>query len=37
MRSANWKRTITVLDRGGFWDGWNPEVVKSKGTLVKKF
>ncbi len=32
-----WKRTITVLNRGGRWADWNPEVVNPKGTLVKKY
>jgi anaerobic selenocysteine-containing dehydrogenase len=32
-----WKRTITVLNRGGRWADWNPEVVKPEGKLVRKY
>lgn len=32
-----WKRTITVLNRGGRWADWKDEVVNGKGTLLKKY
>jgi len=32
-----WKKTVTVLNRGGRWANWNPEVVNPEGMLVKKY
>jgi len=32
-----WKKTVTVLNRGGRWADWNPEVVNPKGMLVNKY
>jgi len=32
-----WKKTVTVLNRGGRWADWNPEVVNPDGMLVKKY
>lgn len=32
-----WKRTITVLNRGGRWANWTDEVVNGKGMLHKKY
>jgi len=35
--SDKWKKTVTVLNRGGRWNNWNPEVVKGEGMLGKKY
>ncbi len=32
-----WKKTVTVLNRGGRWGDWNPEVANPDGKLVKKY
>ena len=32
-----WKRTITVLNRGGRWENWTDEVVNGKGMLLHKY
>ncbi len=35
--SDKWKRTITVLNRGGRWENWKDEVVNGKGMLIYKY
>ncbi|MFQ5848176.1 MAG: molybdopterin-dependent oxidoreductase [Candidatus Methylomirabilales bacterium] len=35
--SDKWKRTVTVLNRGGRWEKWADEVTNGKGMLVHKF
>lgn len=35
--SAKYRRTITVLNKGGRWADWNDEVIDSKGMLLKKY
>lgn len=35
--SDKWKKTVTVLNRGGRWKNWSDEVAKGEGMLVKKY
>ncbi|MGQ9695663.1 MAG: molybdopterin-dependent oxidoreductase [Thermodesulfobacteriota bacterium] len=32
-----WKRTVTVLNRGGRWEKWTDEITNGKGMLIHKF
>lgn len=32
-----WKKTVTVLNRGGRWSDWNPAIVNPAGMLGKKY
>lgn len=32
-----WKRTVTVLNRGGRWEEWTDEATNGKGMLIHKF
>ena len=32
-----WKRVITLLNRGGRWPEWDPEIINGKGMLLHKF
>ena len=35
--SDKWKKTVTVLNRGGRWKNWDPAVVSGDGMLGKKY
>lgn len=32
-----WKRTVTVLNRGGRWESWTDEATNGRGTMVHKY
>ena len=35
--SDKWKRTVTVLNRGGRWEKWTDEVINGRGMLIHKY
>jgi anaerobic selenocysteine-containing dehydrogenase len=35
--SDKWKKTVTVLNRGGRWENWKDEVTNGKGMLIHKY